>query len=324
MKKAQRILAALIALPLLLTVLTGCELIGALEIKLGLHDHEEYELFIEGDYSCCCITLDYALMVCKINEYIGEDKEEIIIPKTIGGHIVAGIDATAFLGCSSLKSLTIPETIEYISAFDKCGSLVELKVDENNKRYHSDGNCIIETATNTLFAGCAGSVIPDYVTSIAPYAFRGSLSLTSIVIPDSVTSIGESAFKNCTSLTGISIPDGVTSIYFDTFANCTSLTSVTIDNGVEQIFISAFYGCESLKEINYNGTVEQWKTIEIANKPFAKSAVSVVHCTDGNVRINNSQIIVKSAAVVLHFLTQKQSIRLIFWLTNNKRCGILR
>lgn len=91
---------------------------------------------------------------------------------------------------------------------------------------------------------------------------------------------------NLTSLTGISIPDSVTSIYYDTFANCTSLTSVTIGNGVEQIFRSAFYGCESLKEINYYGTVEQWKTIEIANKPFAKSAVSVVHCTDGNVRIN--------------------------------------
>lgn len=192
MKKAQRILAALIALPLLLTVLTGCELIGALEIKMGLHVHEE---FVDGDYRCYCTSKYYNVVGCFIAEYVGEDKEEIVIPKTIGGHPVMHIGITTgaydavFSNCNSLKSVTIPETVESISypAFSGCDSLTELKVDKNNKTFHSDGNCIIETETNTLAAGCTGSVILDYVTAIGVYAFHRCTSLISIIVPDRAT-----------------------------------------------------------------------------------------------------------------------------------------
>lgn len=243
MKKAQRILAALIALPLLLTVLTGCELFGALEIKMGLHEHEE---FVDGDYRCCCLSKTFNVVGCLIAEYVGEDKEEIVIPKTIGGHpvmIIGRIGALdpIFSNCSSLKSVTIPETVESISysAFNGCDSLTELKVDENNKTFHSDGNCIIETATNTLVVGCAGSIIPDYVTAIGNPAFMGCTSLTSITIPDSVTKIEDVAFR----------------------------------------------GCESLAEINYNGTMAEWKAIYIGDRPFFGVKANVVHCTDGDVDI---------------------------------------
>ena len=63
-------------------------------------------------------------------------------------------------------------------------------------------NCLIETASKTLIAGCKNSIIPDdgSVISIADYAFSGCTGLTSITIPDSVTSIGNSAFANCISL----------------------------------------------------------------------------------------------------------------------------
>ena len=44
-------------------------------------------------------------------------------------------------------------------------------------------------------------MIPESVTSIGKYAFRGCSSLTSIIIPEGVTSIGEYAFYNCSSLT---------------------------------------------------------------------------------------------------------------------------
>ena len=42
--------------------------------------------------------------------------------------------------------------------------------------------------------------IPDGVTSIGDYAFRGCSSLASVMIPDSVTSIGEGAFYCCDRL----------------------------------------------------------------------------------------------------------------------------
>ena len=68
--------------------------------------------------------------------------------------------------------------------------------------YDSRENCnaIIETATNTLIAGCKNTIIPNSVTSIGDYAFYGCSSLTSITIPNSVTSIGERAFHSCSKL----------------------------------------------------------------------------------------------------------------------------
>lgn len=71
--------------------------------------------------------------------------------------------------------------------------------------------------------------IPDSVTSIGAYAFRGS-GLTNITIGNSVTSIGGWAFENCTNLTNVVIiPDSVTSIGAYAFQWCTRVTSYIVE-----------------------------------------------------------------------------------------------
>ena len=73
--------------------------------------------------------------------------------------------------------------------------------------------------------------LPDGLTSIGSYAFRGCTSLTSVTISNSVTSIGDGAFENCPSLTSVTIPNSVTSIGYAAFKACSGLISIVVAEG---------------------------------------------------------------------------------------------
>ena len=102
----------------------------------------------------------------------------------VGG--VVSIGLKAFLGCSSLTSIHIPNGVTSIgdAAFGGCSSLTSIH-------------------------------IPNSVTSIGESdgagAFSGCSSLTSISIPEGVTSIEHNTFAY-TELDSISIPESVTTI----------------------------------------------------------------------------------------------------------------
>ena len=148
------------------------------------------------------------------------------IPHTIKGVTVTSIGGSAFRYCTSLTSVTIPDSVTSIGgwAFTDCASLTSV-------------------------------TIPDGVTSIGEYTFSWCTSLTSVTIPDSVTSIGEFAFHNCKSLTSMTIPRSVVSIGYDAFGWCESLTSVTILDGVRSIGNSAFTDCKSLTSVTIPNSV---------------------------------------------------------------------
>ena len=172
---------------------------------------------------------------------------------------VTSIKGYAFSDCSGLTSITIPDSVTSIGyeAFRGCSGLTSITVAEGNSKYHSQDNCIIETASKTLIAGCKTSIIPDdgSVTSIGWYAFEGCSGLTSITIPDSVTSIGSYSFRDCSGLTSITIPDSVTSIGSQAFYNCSGLKSVTIGNSVTSIGGQVFYNCSGLKSVTIGNSV---------------------------------------------------------------------
>ena len=173
-------------------------------------------------------------------------KGAIIIPETVKTVItyrVVGIGDAAFLGCTSLTSVTIPNSVTNIgiSAFYGCSSLLSIS-------------------------------IPNNVTNIDNNAFRGCTSLTSVTIPNSVMSIGDYAFYGCSGLTSITIPNRVTYIGEYTFKGCTSLTSVTIGESVSEIGKSAFESCTSLTSVVWNAI--HCVNFIIPDAPFPNSVTS--------------------------------------------------
>ena len=166
---------------------------------------------------------------------------------------VISIGYGTFEDCDSLTGIIIPDSVISIGdrAFADCGSLTSITVASENPVYHGAGNCIIETTSKTLIAGCGNSIIPSdgSVTSIGNYAFAYCYGLISITIPDGVISIGDYAFVNCYGLISITIPDSVTSIGDYAFFYCSKLTRITIGNGVRSIGQNAFYSCSSLTGI---------------------------------------------------------------------------
>ena len=204
------------------------------------------------------------------------DKECWVI--TFDG-VVTTIGDSAFYGCRSLTSITIPDSVTTIgeTVFRWCSNLTSVTI----------GNSVTSIGDNAFYqcSSLASIIIPESVISIGLGAFSECSSLASVTIPDSVTSIGEYAFAYCDSLTEVHIsdiaawcklnfstlnnplfyarnlylnnelvidlviPDGVTSIGLGAFSECSSLESVTISDSVTSIGSCAFAECSSLMSV---------------------------------------------------------------------------
>ncbi|MCD8266224.1 MAG: leucine-rich repeat domain-containing protein [Prevotellaceae bacterium] len=169
------------------------------------------------------------------------------IPSTVEYHNtsypVTSIGSSAFCRCSSLTSVTIPNSVTSIesNAFGYCTGLASITI-PNSVTNIGDG-------AFGYCASLASITIPNSVTSIGDGAFYSCGSLTSITIPESVASIAADAFGYCSSLASITIPNSVTSIGNWAFEFCASLTSITIPNSVTSIGDGAFCGCGSLSSV---------------------------------------------------------------------------
>lgn len=191
---------------------------------------------------------------------------DVVIPDSIDGVPVKAIGENAFMRCTSLTKITMPDTVTSVGeyAFFDCSSLESVNLPNTLTtvgKLAFQGCSSLKEITipagvtswgNQAFLQCTSLTrvtISEGVTSVGNYAFTYCNSLSSVTLPSTLTSIGGVAFGSCTSLTEITIPEGVTAIEGQTFASCRSLISVNLPDTLTSIGENAFGNCTSLTEI---------------------------------------------------------------------------
>ena len=165
--------------------------------------------------------------------------------------------ANAFAGCTNLKGITFPKTVECIESysFKGCTALSEVKLSENLKSigmYAFDGCTALSELT-----------FPEKLKSIEKYAFNGCSAIVSITLPDNLETLGMYAFHNCSSLENVVIGKNLKNIKDYSFKGCSNLVNLTISEGVETIDSYAFQSCGNILEITIPNSV-----VEIGHNAF--------------------------------------------------------
>jgi len=186
---------------------------------------------------------------------------ELVIPDTIEGYPVTCIASWgAFMDCSSLTSVTIPDSVTSIgsSAFAGCTSLTSMVI--------PDSVTVVGTSVFNNCTSLTSVTIGKGVTKIGDWMFSGCSSLTMVTIPDSVYKIEESAFAFCTSLEQVICGNGLAYVGASAFEHCSNLSQITFGTGISNIGSSAFDGCTALTAVHIP-SITQWCSICFGNTP---------------------------------------------------------
>lgn len=183
---------------------------------------------------------------------------------TIEGTGTIEIQKDAFLGCSSLGSITCTGKTITVgeSAFSSCKSLSLFPFDKlvtiGDYAFSDTGILKIDkiASVNSIGTGAFSSSKVQTVNlgTISPSfygekIFKDCKGLTNITTPASMTTIPKSTFEGCSALKSVTISEGTTTIDTNAFKDCTALEKVSIAATVDRIEAYAFAGCSKLKEI---------------------------------------------------------------------------
>lgn len=218
-------------------------------------------------------------------------------------------------GCSSLRSLNIPESVKEVSDCSRCTQLETIKLPSGLTKLPSFENCsnlksitipdnvtyigrynfnrctamktINISASSKLetidfdafeFSGITEIHLPESVKKIGSFAFEYCAQLTRVTLPKSNPefTMDNNVFRFCSALEEINLPNSLTSIPTGTFNGCSSLKNITLPGALTEIGDNAFNGCTQLTKITIPGTITSF-----GSEAFANSGLTEVTLKNG-------------------------------------------
>ena len=212
------------------------------DIEVYNSDNEE---LVYGDYEYSIVDNNAV-----IDKYTGSDST-VIVPNNIDGYDVTEIGDSAFSGCTNVKEIKLPETLETIGyyAFGSCTGLESIKIPSK-----------VKTIGREAFEYCSNLKeinLPEGIENIGSKFIEGT-KIEKIQIPKSLKS-GSSALYGANELKKVEFEEGTETIItricsVDYSEN--KIEEIIIPDGVTEIWDSAFAGCKNIKDIKLPETLE--------------------------------------------------------------------
>ena len=200
-----------------------------------------------------------------VTGYTGGDMV-VVIPDTLGGSPVVGVAEGAFADQTSLKALSIPNTVRTVGkgALKGCKELTSLRTPVftcpdapwfgalfGAQTYEINGSQVpAKLSTLVITEGVGndetdGVTVPDYcfyacrglevvslpatTAALGNFAFYGCEGLVCINTEyTALVTVGQKAFTNCRALLNLSLPDTVLAMGFAMLEGCSKLETLTI------------------------------------------------------------------------------------------------
>ncbi len=188
-------------------------------------------------------------------------KTEIVIPETIDGYTVVGINQIFCMGGNGLK-VVIPKTVTTISEDFVHSKINEFQVDDENLNYCSVDGVLFSKDMKTLVSyidklnSTSSYTVPDGVEILNEYCFAGSF-IKKIQLPDTITQINACAFMECKNLKNFKLPASLKVIDGFAFSQCSSLTEVVLPDSLEILGDQVFSSCTALKKLTMSKGIKE-------------------------------------------------------------------
>ena len=294
--------------------------------------YNQGEIFLENDFEYY-VTEDNEAVIVSYTSI----NNEIVIPDTLGGYPVVGLDSWCFSG-STMTSLSIGKNLKSIGygTLSYCEWLENIEIDSENKNFIFE-NGVLYNADKTeillylLTNDATHYDMPESVEIIGAHAFEGAGNLESIelssnlkrierqglgatgikdelILPEGLEAIGSEALSS--GFSKIHIPKSTNTIARDAFNWNWELTEITVDEENEK-----FTSVEGVLYNKNKTTLIKYPGNKSGQTFYIPDTVTEIYCNAFTNTLNLYKIVIpESVKMINERAFEESSVRMPFYL----------